>query len=115
MRLGGGAVEEPAPGSYRMPLHVMVPVERLAFLPHQGEFFADVKLQILTRSIDAGKLISQDKTFRVKGSPEASGFADLAVVLELGAGTHVTAIGVQDANTREASFISTTLRVGPEG
>ena len=115
VRLGGGAVEETASGSFRMPLHVMVPVERLAFLPHEGSFFADVKLQILTRAIDANELVTQDKVFRVQGSPEATGFADLAVALELAAGTHVTAIGVQDTNTREASFVSTTLRVGPEG
>ncbi len=115
VRLGAGAIEEPAPGSFRMPLHVMVPVERLAFLPQQGSHFAEVKLQILTRSLDANELVSQDKVFRVKGSPDATGFADLAVALELGAGTHVTAIGVQDANTREASFVSTTLRVGPQG
>ena len=115
VRLGAGAVEEPAPGSYRLPLHVMVPVERLAFLPQQGSFFAEVKLRILTRAIDRNELVTQDKTFRVQGSPEATGFADLAVALELAAGAHVTAIGVQDANTREASFVSTTVRVGPEG
>lgn len=115
VRLGAGAVEEPSPGTYRMPLHVMVPVERLAFLPSQGSFFADLRLHILTRAVDGNELVSQDKSFRVQGSPEATGFADLAVALELVAGTHVTAIGVQDANTREASFVSTTLQVGPEG
>ncbi len=113
VRLGAGAVEQTASGSYRMPLHVMVPVERLAFLPRQGSYFADVTLQVLTRAIDANELVTQDKVFRVQGSPDATGFADLAVALELAEGTHVTALGVQDANTREASFVSTTLRVGP--
>ena len=115
VRLGAGAVEEPAPGSYRMPLHVMVPVERLAFLESQGSFFADVQLRVLTRAVDGNEMVSQEKSFRVQGSPEATGFASLPVPLQLTAGTHVTAIGVQDSNTREASFVSTTLRVGPEG
>lgn len=115
VRLGAGAVQEPSPGSYRLPLHVMVPVERLAFLPAQDSFFAEVKLQVLTRAVGGSELVSQEKSFRVKGSPEASGFANLAVVLELAAGTHVTAIGVQDANTREASFVSTSVQVGTQG
>jgi VWFA-related protein len=113
VRLGAGAVEEPAPGSYRLPLHVMVPVERLAFLPDQGSFFADVTLQILTRAIEGNELVTQERAFRVKGSPDATGFANLVMALELDAGSHVTAIGVQDANTREASFVSTTVQVGP--
>ncbi len=113
VRLGAGAVEEPAPGTYRLPLHVMVPVERLAFLPEQGSFFAQVTVQVLTRALDGNELVTQDKVFRVKGAPDATGFADLAIALELGGGTHVTAIGVQDANTGEASFVSTTVQVGP--
>jgi VWFA-related protein len=115
VRLGAGAVEEPAPGRYRLPLHVMVPVERLAFLPRQDSFYAEVQVRILTRAVDSNELVTQDKAFRVQGSPEATGFADLAVTLELAAGAHVTAIGVQDTNSRAASFVSTTLQVGPGG
>ncbi len=115
VRLGAGAIQEPAPGSFRLPLHVMIPVEHLAFLPQQGSFFADVTVRALTRALDGDRLVTQDKVFRVRGSPEATGFADLVVPLELDAGTHVTAIGVQDTNTREASFVSTTLQIGPGG
>jgi VWFA-related protein len=115
VRLGAGAVQEAAPGSYRMPLHVMVPVQHLAFLPDDGSFFADITLRVLARQVDGNTLISQDKSFRVQGSPEATGFADLTVELELGEGMHLTAIGVQDTNTREASFISTSLQIGPGG
>ena len=115
VRLGAGAIRESAPGTYRIPLHVMVPVERLAFLPQAGMRLAAITLRVMARPVDGSRMLVEDRTFQVQGAPGATGFADLAVELEMAAGTHVTAIGVRDDNTREASFISTTLQVGPEG
>ena len=76
---------------------------------------ADVTLRIMARPVNGNTMVIEDRTFQVQGAPGATGLADLAVELRLAAGTHVTAIGVQDANTREASFVSTTLQVGPGG
>ncbi len=68
----------------------------------------------MIRSVTAGTLTVQDKTVRVKGAPDATGFASLMMQLQLGPGAHVTALGVRDDTTREASFVSTMLQVGPK-
>ena len=113
VRLGAGEIAEAEPGSYRVPLHVMVPAEKLAFLADGGSFFADITVRVMTRPLDGMRMLIEDREFRVGGSPQATGFASLQVELTLPAGTQVMALGVQDANTREASFISTTLQLGP--
>ncbi len=115
VRLGAGAVEDVGDGTYRLPLHVMVPVEHIAFLPHEGSYVAEITVQVLSRAIGGAALSVQGETFRVKGSPTATGFANLVLQLELEAGAHVTAVGVRDAASREASFVSTTLQIGPTG
>ena len=115
VRLGAGTIQEADPGSYQVPLQVIVPAERLAFLPDQGSYFADITVRVMSRPVDGATMLVQDGSFRIEGSPQATGLAALPVELVLAAGTHVTAVGVQDANTRVASFISTTLQIGPGG
>ena len=102
-------------GTFRLPLHVMVPVERLAFLPRDGSQVAEVTVRAMARSLASGAVATRAQTFRVKGSPGATGFANLVLELELGAGAQLTAVGVRDAASREASFVSTTLELGPGG
>lgn len=112
VRLGAGAVSGGGEGFYRMPLLVIVPAERLAFLPVQDGFAADIVVRVMARPMDSSTLSIFDKRFQIKGEPGSTGFAQLAVELELPAGVHLTAVGVQDAASREASFVSTTLQVG---
>ncbi len=114
VRLGAGEITQTESSSYRLPLHVMVPVERLAFLPQGDAYLAEVLVRVMVRQVDGNTLMTDEKSYRVQGSPQATGFADLAIALELAAGTHLTGIGVVDQNTREASFVSTTLQVGPD-
>ncbi len=115
VRLGAGAIQAGADGKLRLPLHVMIPVERLAFLPGDGEGVAAVTIKVLARRLETNALAVRDKTFRVKGSPGAVGWADLPVELDLDEGAYLAAIGVQDQVSREASFVSTTLAVAPGG
>ena len=104
-----------AEGTFLLPLHVMVPVERLVFLPEGEDRFAQVMIRAMIRSLAEGTLTVQDKTVRVKGAPGAAGLADLVLQLQLTEGAHVTALGVRDQTSGEASFVSTTLQVGPGG
>ncbi len=115
VRLGAGEEKTAADGSLRLPLYVMVPAERLAFLPRDGAFVTEVTVRILVRSFGTGALAMRDESFRVKGSPGATGWVSLPVELELGPGAHLAAVGVLDGGTGEASFVSTTLQVGPGG
>ncbi len=115
VRLGAGNVRSGDEGKLRLPLHVMVPVERLAFLPRNGERIAALEIKVLARHLETDALAVRQQTFRVKGAPGAAGWADLPVELELDAGSYLTALGVQDQVSREASFVSTTLAVAPGG
>ena len=117
VRLGAGDITpgEARPGgeaTYRLPLHVMVPVERLAFLPQGGTHVAEITVRAMARSLASGALATRQQTYRVKGSPGAKGFANLVLELELGEGAQLTALGIRDLASREASFVSTTLQMG---
>ncbi len=113
VRLGAGAVQAAGDGTVRFPLHVMIPVERLAFEPRDGQRLAEVTLEVLARSLATSALAKHDQSFRVKAPSEATGFADLPVMLEIGEGAHLIALGVQDRGSGEASFVSTTIDAGP--
>lgn len=115
VRLGGGEITEGSDGSFRMPLLVIVPAERLAFLPAGDGFMAELIVRVMARPSDSSSLSIFDKKFQIKGAPGAAGFAQLAVELDLPAGVHLTAVGVQDAGSGEASFVSTTLQLGGSG
>ncbi len=117
VRLGAGDVTpgEARPGgeaTFRLPLHVMVPVERLAFVPGDGAHVAEITVRAMVRSLASGALATRQQTYRVKGSPGAQGFANLLLELELGEGAQLTALGIRDLGSREASFVSTTLQMG---
>lgn len=115
IRLGAGDLSSGAEGSFRLPLHVMVPAERLAFLTGEAGTMAQVVVRVMTRSIDSSKAFMFDKTFQIPGAPGATGFADLTIALELPAGAHLAAVGVRDAGSGEASFVSTTVQIGSGG
>ncbi len=120
VRLGAGdilpgEVRPGGEGTFRLPLHVMVPVERLAFLPRDGGHVAEITVRAMARSLATGAVATRQQTYRVKGSPGAKGFANLVLELELGEGAQLTAVGVRDLVSREASFISTTLDLGSGG
>ncbi len=111
--LGAGAVQAGAEGSVRFPLHVRIPVERLVFEPGDGHRVAEVTLEVLARSLSSGALAMHDQSFRVKVPSEVTGWADLPVILEIGEGAHLIAVGVLDRASREASFVSTMIDAGP--
>ncbi len=115
IRLGAGEVVPTSKGSFRVPLHVMVPAQRLAFLPRQGATVAEVIVRVMARAIDSSALTVFDKSFLVKGAPGTTGIASLAIELELSGGSHLTAVGVRDAGSGQASFVSTTLQIGSGG
>lgn len=111
VRLGAGAIRPGAGEGRQLPLHVMVPVERLTFLPRDAERVAEIKLKVLARSLATDLLVLREKSYQVKGAPEAGGSVDLPILLELAPGAYLAAIGVQDQVSREASFVSTALEI----
>lgn len=119
-RLGAGQVSAGEEGGFRFPLHVIVPIEHLAFVdvaanPGDELRVAELQVAVLARHIDTGVVVRRDQSYRLKGSPGATGSASLPIELRLEGGVYLTAVGVRDQTTGEASFISTTLQVGDGG
>jgi VWFA-related protein len=119
-RLGAGQVSAGDDGGFRFPLHVMVPVEHLAFVdvaasPGDEMRIAELQVAVLARHIDTGVIVRRDQNYRLKGAPGATGVASLPIEMQLEGGVYLTAVGVRDQTTGEASFISTTLQVGDGG
>jgi hypothetical protein len=111
-RLGAGEVRLGEKGTYRFPLHVIVPVERLAFEGDAVSRIAEVQVIVMARRTDTGALSRKEQSYRLQAAPGATGLANLPIELELEAGVYLTAVGIRDQASREASFISTTVQVG---
>lgn len=111
-RLGAGTLRPAEGRRFELPLHVMVPVERVVFLPSEKGSFASLHLQALVRDAGNLKVSSQDETYRV-AQPPAGGpdTLDLVLSLELEEGVHVIAVGLRDETTGETSYLSTTVEV----
>lgn len=112
VRLGAGDVQAGGEGTFMLPLHVMVPVERLVFRSQDGSSVAEVTVRAMARSFTTSILAIRDQTFRVKGAPGATGWANLTLELELGEGAHATAVGIRDEASGEVSYVATTLQTG---
>jgi len=111
VRLGAGEVRASG-DQFVLPLHVFVPVERLAFLGAGDKPAAELKMLVLARSTTSARQEWQTKAFRIRRAAGAVGAADLSIDLNLGPGAHVVAVGVRDQASRLTSLVSTTLQVG---
>ncbi len=109
VRLGAGRVEEGKGRGLVVPLHVMLPAARLAFLPSAEAAMASVSLQISTLDTKTQRGIFASRSFRVRQPSGGQEVVDLVLDLVLPPGVHVVAVGVRDDATREAAFVSTTL------
>ena len=111
VRLGAGEIR-PQGGRFVLPLHLIVPVERLAFLEGAGGAAAELRLQVLARNAASPRAEWKQQSFRVLRPAQGGGAARLAVELELDAGTNVVAVALRDEGSRTVSLVSTTLQVG---
>ena len=116
-RLGAGTVRE-AEGGFNLPLHVLVPAGRVAFLPVAEKFVAQLTLQVAACDERNRNVVFEQKKFRfdqASGEPPEGAMLDLAIDLELDGGAYVVAVALRDEATRETSYVSTTLEVGTQG
>jgi hypothetical protein len=112
-RLGLGTIEDREDGKLHVPIHLFLPVERITFLPDGDTAKAEMLVRVMARAADGNGLATKSQLFRLTQSPGATGFVQLTVELDLAAGDYVTALGVLNLATREASFVATTLPVKP--
>lgn len=113
VRLGAGRVRAAGGDRRRLPLHVMVPAARIAFLPFEDREMAQIRVEVASRHAPTSKVVRDEKTFLVEAPPDReTRLLDLVFHLEIPDGLNLVAVGVRDDATRETAFVSTTLAVG---
>ena len=113
VRLGAGRMRAAGGRKRRLPLHVMVPAARVAFLPFEDKEMAQIRVEVASRHVPTAKVVRDDKTFLVEAPPDrATRLLDLVFNIEIPDGLNLVAVGVRDDATRETAFVSTTLAVG---
>jgi VWFA-related protein len=112
VRLAAGALEARQGDRYLLPLHVMVPAERVVFLPDGTEERA--QLELVVTAYSEKKLVgSAHETFRIpRPATSEEKTLDLVMNVEIGAGRHLLAVGLRDRASLEASYVSTSVEVG---
>ena len=113
VRLGAGRVRAAAGGKRRLPLHVMVPAARVAFLPVEDKEMAQIRVLVASRHAATSKVVRDEKTFQIEAPPDReTRLLDLVFHVDIPEGLNMVAVGVRDDATRETAFVSTTLAVG---
>jgi len=113
VRLGAGRVRAAGGGNRRLPLHVMVPAARVAFLPFEDKEMAQIRVEVASRHAQTSKVVRDEKIFLVEAPPDRdTRLLDLVFNIDIPDGLNLVAVGVRDDATRETAFVSTTLAVG---
>lgn len=115
VRLAAGTVREAdTQGFLRLPLHVLVPAEKIVFLPREGGVTGQISVQVSTRNTVDQKGIFDHRAYRINWkTPSDRERIDLTLELEVPPGVHLVAVGVRDDATHDTSFVSTTIEVHP--
>lgn len=113
VRLGAGRVRAAGGGKRRLPLHVMVPAARVAFLPLEDREMAQIRVEVASRHAETSRVVRDEKTFQVETPPDRdTRLLDLVFNIDIPDGLNMVAVAVRDDATRETAFVSTTLAVG---
>ncbi|MDH3746022.1 MAG: VWA domain-containing protein [Acidobacteriota bacterium] len=112
VRLGAGTVSGGAKGGMIFPLHILLPADKIVFLPQDEGVVAQLSVQVSTRNTQDQKGIFDHRAYRINWKTASDQeLVSLAVDLEVPPGVHLVAVGVRDDATRETSFVSTTVEV----
>ncbi len=109
--LGAGQVMRSGGPESTVPLHVLLPVERVTFLPHQGGERASLRVQAMARDKRKGKVVFKEELYHAVRPPEPGEQLSLVFPLYLKKGVHTVALGIRDEATKEASFVATALEI----
>jgi len=108
LRLAVGSIAQQADGTQRIPLHLFVPAEGLAFIPDSQP---QARLEVVVRASEAatGKIVELTKTLTTGPPAEGSSLVDLTLDLSLQPGVYVLGVAARDLATNLTSFVSTTI------
>lgn len=115
-RLGAGAMRRVGKNKYALPLHVLIPAERLSFVPGEDGPLAGVTVEVAARDPERSKILRTSTSYEV-AAPAGDGdpVIDLLLSVELEPGRYVLAVAVRDRMTQETSYVSTSVEIAPPG
>jgi hypothetical protein len=116
VRLAAGAISASGDKMVTLPLHILLPAEKVVFLPTDDGVTAQISVQVSTRNTVDQKGLFEHRAYRVnwKTDKDQENVA-LSIDLEVPPGVHLVAVGVRDDATRDTSFVSTTLEIQGSG
>jgi hypothetical protein len=113
VRLGAGNVSGEDEKLLTLPLHILVPADKVVFLPTDEGVVAQLSVQVSTRNTVDQKGLFDHRAYRINWKTESDQETiALAIDLEVPPGVHLVAVGVRDDSTQQSSFVSTTLQLG---
>jgi VWFA-related protein len=113
VRLGAGTVRtlSAEDKTVALPLHVIVPIDNVVFLPGDEGMIAHLTLQITTQLSTGSGGLHEQKVYRIAQPPPDQELLSMVLELQLPEGVHIVAVAVRDDATRESSFVSTTVEL----
>lgn len=112
VRLGAGSISPGSKDRMVFPLHVLVPAEKIVFLPKDDGVVAQLSVQVSTRNTRDQKGIFDHRAYRINWASDSDRqTVSLTLDLEVPPGVHLVAVGVRDDATRQTSFVSTTVEI----
>lgn len=114
LRLAHGEIRSAQGDRFLLPIHVLVPVDRIAYRAGaDGPPMASLEVAVHGRSPDQPEGPAVRRIFRFAEPAEKKGRAELVVEIPLRPGLHVIGVGVRDQVSGEVAAVATTLGVHP--
>jgi VWFA-related protein len=112
IRLGAGTVQSRDESGFVLPLHVMVPAERIVYLPGESAPIAKLNLLMTAYNEENREVASERTIFQIeRPSQLGQRTIDLVVEIDLAPGVHVVAVGLRDEATQETSYVTTAVEI----
>lgn len=111
-RLGAGSMQQIDGKKLAVPFHILIPADRLAFMPQPTGSMAGVTVEVAAKKEEGAKIHRTRSRYEIhEPVDEDEPLIDLVLSLELGEGRWVLAVAVRDEVTRETSYVSTSVEL----
>ena len=113
-RLGAGGMLRVDDKKLAIPLHILIPAERLTFMPQATGSLAGITVEVAAKEPNRNKIHRTRTRYEIpEPVEEEDPLIDLVLRLELEEGQWVLAVAVRDEVTQETSFVSTSIELAP--
>ena len=113
-RLGAGNMQRVDEKTVAIPLHILVPAERLTFMPQEVGSRAGISVEVAAKNPKKSKIHRTRTRYEIPEPVEENDpLIDLVLSLQLGEGQWILAVAVRDEVSQETSYVSTSIELSP--